>query len=234
MKSFPISDCQLPSGLPLDRRFWASRRIVQKNSSKGQVRPTAIGNGNYGNSAMSAIANRQSEIGNDPLVAVARAVKTRGLKGELVADLLTDFPERFAAINRLICVAQDGSRSEVELEDYWFQQQRIVLKLDGIDDIAAAAPFVGCEFAVPESERVQLSAGEFYDWELQGCGVGTTDGRRIGHVREVMRTGGVDALVVEGEEGQEYLVPLVETIVVSIDIANKAISIDPPEGLLEL
>jgi len=54
-------------------------------------------------------------IGNDALVVVARAVRTRGLKGELVADLLTDFPERFAAISRLICVAKDGTRSTVEL-----------------------------------------------------------------------------------------------------------------------
>ena len=173
-------------------------------------------------------------IGNDALVVVARAVRTRGLKGELVADLLTDFPERFAAISRLICVAKDGTRSTVELEGYWFQQQRIVLKLAGIDSIETAAPFVGCEFAVPESERVQLSAGEFYDWELQGCAVETTDRRRIGHVREVMRTGGVDTLVVDGGESQEYLVPLAETIVVSIDIVNRAILIDPPEGLLEL
>jgi 16S rRNA processing protein RimM len=211
-----IADCQFPIA------DWLSGELA---------RQSAIGNRN---SAMNTLGNRKSEIGNDELVAVARAVRTRGLKGELVADLLTDFPDRFAAISRLICVAPDGSRSAVELEGYWFQQQRIILKLAGVDDIEAASPFVGCEFAVPESERVQLPPGEFYDWELEGCAVETTDGRRIGHVRDVMRTGGVDTLVVEGDESREYLVPLAESIVVGLDIVNRAILIDPPEGLLEL
>ncbi len=170
----------------------------------------------------------------EPLVVVARAVKTRGLKGELVADLLTDFPERFDAVSRLVCITRNGVRTEVELEDHWFHQYRVILKLAGIDDIDAASSFVGCEFAVPESERVQLPAGEFYDWELQGCAVATISGRRIGHVREVMRGGGVDTLVIENDEHKDYLVPMAEPIVVSIDIVSKAISIDPPEGLLEL
>jgi 16S rRNA processing protein RimM len=178
------------------------------------------------------IGNWQSAIGND-LVSVARAVKTKGLKGELVADLLTDFPDRFAEVTRLICVAQNGLRSEVELEDYSFQQQRIVLKLAGIDDIESAAALVGCEFAVPEAETVQLSAGEFYDWELEGCTVKTAEGKQVGFVQGVLRTGGTDALVIENQD-KDYLVPLAETIVVSIDIEKRVILIDPPEGLLEL
>jgi 16S rRNA processing protein RimM len=194
-------------------------------------------------SPMTAIGNRQSAIGNDPnrqsaigneLVAVARAVKTKGLKGELIADLLTDFPERFAAVSRLVCVTRNGSRTTVELESYAFQQQRIVLKLAGIDDIESAAEFVGCEFAVPESQRVQLPAGEFYDWELEGCAVETLGGQQIGHVTGVLKTGGVDTLVVENQKHKDYLVPFAETIVVSVDIENKLISIDPPAGLLEL
>lgn len=179
-------------------------------------------------------SNRKSENGNDPLVAVARAVKTKGLKGELVADLLTDFPERFADVSRLICVAPNGTRSEVELEGLSFQQHRVVLKLAGIEDIESATAFVGSEFAVPESERVQLPAGEFYDWELEGCAVDTIDGSRIGQVRGVLRTGGVDTLVIENQKDKDYLVPLAETIVVKVDIENKVISIDPPPGLLEL
>jgi 16S rRNA processing protein RimM len=173
--------------------------------------------------------------GQEPLVAVARAARTRGLKGEILADLLTDFPERFESISRLICVTAGGERKEVELESHWFHQDRVVLKLAGIDDIDSAATFVGCEFAVPESERVQLSEGQFYDWELQGCIVGTTSGQTVGQVKEVLRTGGgVDTLVIEDETHHEYLVPLAETIVLGVDVEGKSITIDPPEGLLEL
>jgi 16S rRNA processing protein RimM len=176
---------------------------------------------------------QNSESGAD-LVSVARVVKTKGLKGELVADLLTDFPERFANLSTLTCVAQNGSRQAVVLESFSFQRHRIVLKLAGVDDIDSAAEFVGCEFAVPESERVQLPEGEFYDWELEGCAVKTIAGKAVGQVRGVLKTGGVDALIVENAERRECLVPLAAAIVTRIDLVNKSISIDPPEGLLEL
>jgi 16S rRNA processing protein RimM len=171
---------------------------------------------------------------DESLVTVARAVKTRGLKGELVAELLTDFPERFDSTSQLICVSPNGERKEVELESYWLHQDRVVLKLAGVDNIESAAPFVGCDFAVPESERVQLDEGEFYEWELQGCAVTTVDGRQLGRVKDILRTGGVDTLVIESDDRQDYLVPMAETIVVKVDLENRAISIDPPEGLLDL
>lgn len=173
-------------------------------------------------------------MSDEPLVVVARAVRTRGLKGELVADLLTDFPERFDRVSRLICLNENLDRTNVELEGHWFQKERIILKLVGVDNPETASRYVGCEFAVPESERVQLPADEFYDWELQGCEVKTIGGLRIGHVREILRTGGVDTMVVESEDSTDYLVPMAEAIVVSIDAEKKEISIDPPEGLLEL
>lgn len=172
---------------------------------------------------------------DEPVVAVARAVKTRGLKGELVAELLTDFPDRFADVSQLIAVAPDGKRSVVELENYWFHQTRVILKLSGYDNIETASAFVGYEFAVPESSRVQLPEGQFYDWELEECLVETTSGKLIGHVRDVMRVGGgVEMLVVESVEKQEHLIPMVQSIVIDIDMERKRIRIDPPQGLLEL
>jgi 16S rRNA processing protein RimM len=170
-----------------------------------------------------------------PVVAVARAVKTRGLKGELAAELLTDFPERFADISQLIAIAPDGRRSVVDLENYWFHQARVILKLAGYDDIDTASAFVGFEFAVPESGRVKLAEGQFYDWELQEFVVETGGGVRIGHVRSVMRVAGsAEMLVVESDEKHEYLIPMVQSIVVGVDTARKRILIDPPPGLLEL
>src|SRR5947209_17301321 len=149
----------------------------------------------------------------DDLVAVARAVKTRGLRGELVAELLTDFPERFEGLENLIAVGPDGKRSELKLEEHWFQGERVVLKFAGYDSIEAASSLVGYEFAVPESERVELEEDEFYDWELAGCRVDTIEGRQLGVVRGVMRTRGVCVLVVEREASRrQHLIPRAESI----------------------
>jgi len=171
--------------------------------------------------------------GSDDLIVIARAVRTHGLKGEIVAELLTDFPERFNDLKELIVVSPSGVRQELRLEDYWFQKDRIVLKLAGYDAVDKAKELVGYNFAVAESERVPLAEDEFYDWELEGCTV-TAGDKNIGQVRSVMRTGATEILVIHDEDGKEKLIPKTKKKIVKIDPAKKTIVVDPPEGLLDL
>ncbi len=170
------------------------------------------------------------------LVAVAKAVRTRGLRGEVVAELLTDFPERFDGLERLIAVFPTRARAVLALEEHWLQGERIILKFGGYDSVEAAGALVGCEFAVREADAVELAEDEFYDWQLAGCRVETVDGALIGSVREVLHPGSAPVLVIRGEESdaREHLVPLVASICVEIDTARKLIRVDAPEGLLEL
>ena len=105
----------------------------------------------------------------ESLVIVARAVRPKGLKGEIVAELLTDFPDRFNRISQFFAISPKGEQTAVKLERFSFHKDRVVLKLAGYDTIESASTLVGYEFAVPESERVELAADEFYDWELEGC-----------------------------------------------------------------
>jgi 16S rRNA processing protein RimM len=173
------------------------------------------------------------QAGSDDLIVIARAVRTHGLKGEVVAELLTDFPERFEDVHELIVVSQSGERTLGQLEDFWFQKNRVVLKLADYDDVDKAKELIGSDFAVPAAERVELDEDEYYDWELEGCTV-RVGNESIGEVRSVMRTGGAEILVVTDQAGKEQLVPLATPIVVEVNVAAKTIVIDPPEGLLEL
>jgi len=166
------------------------------------------------------------------LVAVGRVVKTRGLRGEVVADLLTDFPERFDGLESLIAVRPNGKRETLRIEEHWLQSQRLVLKFAGYDSIESAQDLIGCELAVPETERVKLPENQFYTWELKGCQVETMAGEILGVVRDVTETGSVEILVIDGRE-RELLIPMAEDICVEIDVARKLIRVDPPEGLLE-
>lgn len=168
----------------------------------------------------------------EELVAVANIVRTRGLKGEVVADILTDFPERFDSLTDVVGVRESGERIELKIEKFWFQNERVIFKIAGYDSIEKAETLRNVEICVPEDEAVELDDDEFFDWELAGCKVETIDGITIGVVRELMRTGGTELLVVEGE-AKEFLIPFAEAICVEVNIENKLIRIDPPEGLLE-
>jgi len=170
----------------------------------------------------------------DDLIVVARVARTRGLRGEVVADLYTDFPERFEDLANVIAIAPDGSRRSLQIEEHWFQGKRIIFKFAGYDSIDEARNLAGSQLAIPESERIELPEDTFYEWELAGCRVEGLDGKLIGQVREVMRTGGVEILVVAGDEGRDFLIPMAHDICVEIDVEQKIVRIDPPEGLLEL
>lgn len=168
----------------------------------------------------------------EELVTIAKIVKPRGLRGELVADMLTDFPDRFNGLTTVLGIGPDGSRLELRIENFWFQKNRVILKFEGVDSVESADPLRNVEICIPESDAVELDEDEFFDWQLEGCSVETIDGEPIGKVRELLRTGGTEVLVVENS-GKEYLIPFAETICIEVDIANKRIVIDPPEGLLE-
>src|SRR5216684_6834536 len=183
---------------------------------------------------MSVASEKSSSAADESLVVIAHATRPRGLKGEIVADLLTDFPDRFQNISRLLAVAPGGERLEVKLENHWFQKDRVILKFAGYETVEAAGTLVGYDFAVPESESVSLAEDEYYDWQLEGCKVETVAGLAIGTVKGVMRTGGVDLLVVAGEQKQDTLIPMVHSIIVELDPKRESIIIDPPDGLLEL
>jgi len=174
-----------------------------------------------------------SEVADD-LIVVARVARTRGLRGEVVADLYTDFPGRFENLESVIGVAPDGSRRSLQIEEHWFQGNRIIFRFAGYESIDTAKELAGFQVAIPASERVELPADHFYEWELAGCRVEALDGKLIGTVREVMHTGGVEILVVAGDEGQEYLIPMAHDICVEIDLEQKLVRVDPPEGLLDL
>jgi 16S rRNA processing protein RimM len=168
----------------------------------------------------------------EKLVAIAKIVKTHGLSGDVVAQILTDFPERFSYTERVFSVTPKGDVRQLEIKDFWFHKNRIVLKFVNIDSIEKAEELIGCEICVHESEVVELENDEFFEWQLIGCVVETIQGEEIGKVKEVMRGVASEILVVQGTK-KEYLIPFVNAICTEVDVEKKIIKIDAPEGLLD-
>ena len=166
------------------------------------------------------------------LVAIARVARPHGLRGDVVADLLTDFPERFEGLGDVVGVMPDGSHRGLKIESARQQKGRMLLKFAEASSVEEAEALRGSEICVPEDEAVELEEGEFFDWELEGCRVVTTDGEPLGEVTSLMRTGGTELLVVGGGE-RELLIPFAEAICTEVDLEARQITVDPPEGLLE-
>ena len=150
----------------------------------------------------------------------------------MTAEVLTDFPERFDDLENVIALLPGGERRELKIERFFFQKGRIIFKFAEIDSIEVAETFRGTEICVPESETVEIAEDEFFDWQLENCEVETLTGEKIGRVKELLRTGGTEVLIVQGE-AKDYLIPFAETICVEVDVENKLIRVDLPDGLLD-
>ena len=162
---------------------------------------------------------------------IARIRKVWGRRGEVAAEVLTDFPERFQPGTELL-VAGRELRQTMALESVWFHKGLANLKFQGIDDISSAEPLVGCEIQIRASDRMALRPGEVYISDLIGCDV-IEQGNVLGKVEAVQETGGALLLQVMTSSG-ELLIPFAEEICTGIDLNGRQIHVRLPEGLVEL
>jgi 16S rRNA processing protein RimM len=169
-------------------------------------------------------------------IAIACVLRPQGRKGEVLAEMLTDFPDRFASLQRAFLDEPGNGPRAVTVEHTWLHKGKVVLKFAGTDSIDDAEKLRGRYVLVPEEEKIALSAHQYYLSDLMGCQVVVESGgtrRVLGAVTEVQRTGGVDLLKVS-DGTQEVLVPFAKAICKVIDPEARLIVIDPPEDLLDL
>ena len=176
--------------------------------------------------------------GNWPqrFVAIARVVRPQGRQGEVAAEILTDFPARFAHLRQVFLEHPDRPPDSFEVESTRMHKGRVILKFSGIDSIDRANRLRSLHVLIPREERTQLYGHRYYVSELVGCRVIAEHGgrRELGTVTAVEPTGGVDLLHVGRPDGRELLIPLAQAICIRIDTENKLIVVKPPEALLDL
>jgi 16S rRNA processing protein RimM len=166
------------------------------------------------------------------MVSVGRVVRPQGHRGEVVVDPETDFPERRFANGATLFVRRGDEVVGVVIDKSRPHQHRWVIAFAGFASIEAAETLRDAELRVPESELAPLEQGTFWVHELLGCEVVTIQGTRVGEVRRVDLATGVPMLVLD--DGGELLVPLVDAICRTVDVQARRITIDPPEGLIDL
>jgi 16S rRNA processing protein RimM len=188
-------------------------------------------------------------------VTVARIVRARGNKGEVSAELLTDFPERLKNFAEVFLAKSGEEVRRVALQNFWVDRNHPgfgVFHFAGISTISEAETLRGQEIQIPFEQRVTLPAGKYFVSDLIGCSVfenpatatalssspcasGETPAH-LGMVGDVYFPGenqpGTPLLAIETPSG-ELLVPLAEDICTRIDIAARRIEVTLPEGLRE-
>ncbi len=171
---------------------------------------------------------------------VARIVRPQGHRGEVIAELLTDFPGRFQtrpAVSLRAPDAEEPTRS-ASVQSYRLHGGRVVLRFAECASMDQAELLRGWEVVVPWAERTALAEDEVYIAELAGCTlVDAGTGSAVGIVTDVDRDSGATALLVverPDADGRELLVPFVQAYEPRWDLAARTLHMRLPDGLLDL
>ncbi|HTL90655.1 MAG TPA: ribosome maturation factor RimM [Leptolyngbya sp.] len=173
---------------------------------------------------------------------IGKIVAAQGLKGELRVYPSTDFPERFEEPGQRWLLRPNQTEPEaIELISgrYLNGKGLYIIQLKGICDRTAAESLKDCKLLVPESDRLELEAGEFHVADLIGLSVyEQLTQELIGTVTDVIPAGHdlleVAKITPQGEKTKPILIPFVEAIVPIVDLEQQRIEITPPPGLLDL
>jgi 16S rRNA processing protein RimM len=193
---------------------------------------------------MNASRGSRNSVREPAWTLLARLIRPHGRKGDLVAEVLTDFPDRFHERRRVYLIPPERVGTpprELRLENFWFLRSRIVLKFQGVDSINEADALRGYEVAIPHAERTPLEPGSVYVSDLIGCTVVDLNqgGAVAGEIIDVDRGSSNTELLVLRRPGlrmpaAEALIPFVREYLVLIDAPARRIEMRLPEGLLEI
>lgn len=171
---------------------------------------------------------RSSRSSSSPShLVVGRVGRAVGLKGEVEVAVVSDDPGRFAK-GSVVIVAKDLER--LTLANVRKQGDRTIVAFEEVTDRDGAEALRGKELVIESTHARPLDEGEYWDHDLIGCAVVTTDGSRIGEVVDVLHQAGGEILVVRGE--RDHLVPLIADVVRAVE-PSRLITIAPLPGLLD-
>jgi 16S rRNA processing protein RimM len=185
-------------------------------------------------------------------IVLAHLLRPQGRKGEVLAELFTDFPERFEDQRRVFLAApgfagEEAEARSAEVVAFWLpvgrNEGRIVLQFAGIDSISDAESIAGQDVLVPREERLPLDDESVYISELVGCTV-YNGSKPVGVVEDVQFAMSADGgrrlddaaplLAVTSLEGDEVLIPFAKAFLLAVDTKAQRIEMNLPAGLIEV
>lgn len=161
-------------------------------------------------------------------ITIGKILLPWGTQGKLRVEVVTDFPQRFTPSAKVFI-----NRQPMTIDSAEWHKGKAIIKLDTIDSIAEAEKLPGQPIEIHYSQLHSLPEGQYYDFQLIGLEVWTTQGELLGDITKVLHAPSNDNYIVGGAKG-EILIPAIEDVVKSIDFDQGCLVIESIEGLLSL
>jgi 16S rRNA processing protein RimM len=168
-----------------------------------------------------------STLSEPAFLAVGRILRPHGVRGEVQAEIHTDYPERFGVYRQ---VYLGPGHRPYQIEAHRFHAGRVLLKFREVADRTAAEKLRGQWIRIAITDAVPLAEGEVYLHDMLGLRVETVEGEQLGKVAEIIETGANPVYVVRGRQG-EILIPDIPDVIEAIDLAGGELIVRLIEGL---
>lgn len=164
-------------------------------------------------------------------------MRPQGRRGEVLADILTDFPQKFSERKQLWLGVEGASAPrEYTVQEHWFHKGRVVLKFAGVDSISDAEKLNGNLVQIPVGSRAPVDSHSFYVSDLVGSQVTDVSANHalVGVIVDVQQTTGTAPLLLVRADKKEYEIPFAQEYLVRFDAQKKELEMKLPPGMLEV
>ena len=167
------------------------------------------------------------------LLEVGKIVNTHGLKGEVKVVPWTDSPDIFEDLEYVIAKLKKDDL-KLSISHIKYQKNNIIVKFKEIESIDEAETLKNSVISAPREMLGDLPEGVYYIADLIGLPVFDEKGQLIGEISDVFSTGANDVYAVKRDGKKDLLLPVIDDVILQVDIENKRITAHIMEGLDDL
>ncbi len=168
---------------------------------------------------------------SESLLEIGKIVGTHGLRGDLKVRPVSGDPELLLTISQVYLRLPTGETLTAEPSRQSLHKGQVLLRLQGYQSINQVESFVGGSICLPEEQLPDLESDEYYWTQLKGVQVIDLQRGELGTLQQMFSTAAHDTYVVKGEQG-EILIPAVKQFILEVDLQQRIMRVDLPEGLV--
>lgn len=167
------------------------------------------------------------------LLEVGKIVNTHGLRGEVKVVPWTDYPEVFEDIET-VYIKKKSDFERLDIAGIKYQKNNLIIRFAQLKDINEAEKYKNRVLYAERTSLGELPEGVYYIADLIGLDVVKEDGEKVGVISDVFNTGSNDIYEVKREGQKNLLLPVIDDVVLNIDVENKKVTVRMMEGLEDL
>jgi len=168
--------------------------------------------------------------GEPAFLVVGKLLHPHGLRGEILMEVVTDFPER---LQPGITIYVGETHRPLQIRSRRWHRDSLLLAFESFKDPEASGELRNQWIFVRAADRPELPEGEYYHHQLLGLRVVSDDGRELGKMAGILETGANDVYVIISPDGSEILLPAIESVVLDVNLERGEMLVHLLPGLLD-